>query len=58
MAKGKTFQVQVTRYYCVTDQIEVKAISEEEAKEQAESISDNKDYTGNLDLDHVTTEIV
>jgi len=52
------FEIEVTRYYVVTDNIKVKAASKEEAKEKAETESDNKDYTGQLGLDHVTTEIV
>lgn len=54
----KEYTVEVTRYYVVTDHITVTAKDEDDAKEQAATISDNKDYTGNLDLDHVTTEIV
>lgn len=54
----KEYTVEVTRYYVVTDHITVTAEDEDDAKEQAAIISDNKDYTGNLDLDHVTTEIV
>lgn len=54
----KEFTVEVTRYYVVTDQITVTAVDEEEAKEKAETESDNKDYTGQLGLDHVTSEIV
>lgn len=55
---GKEYTVEVTRYYVVTDHITVTAEDEDDAKEQAAIISDDKDYTGNLDLDHVTTEIV
>lgn len=55
---GKEYTVEVTRYYVVTDHITVTAEDEDDAKGQAATISDNKDYTGNLDLDHVTTEIV
>lgn len=56
--KQKEFEVEVTRYYVVTDHIKVTATNEEEAKEKAETESDNKDYRGNLELDHVTTEII
>lgn len=54
----KTFEVQIERYYVVTDIIEVEAETQEEAKLQAEDLSDNKDYTAQLNLDHVTSEII
>jgi len=58
MAKEKTYTIEVRRYYFVSDTIDVKATSKEKAKEKAEEISDNKDYTGNLQLDKVVTEIL
>lgn len=58
MAKQKEYKVQVTRYYVVTDIISVKASSKEKAELKAEEESDNKDYTGQLGLDHVTSEVL
>jgi len=55
---AKKFKVQVTRYYFVTDYIEVEAGDADEAKEKAEGVSDNKDYTGNIQLDYVTSDVV
>lgn len=57
MAKTKKYTIEVRRYYFVCDQIEVNASSEEEACELAEAISGDKDYTGQLSLDEVVTEV-
>lgn len=57
MAKKKEYLVEVRRYYYVCDHIEVNATSKNKARELAEEISDNKDYTGQFQLDEVQTEI-
>ena len=53
----KKFTVEVTRCYIVTDSIEVEAFSKQEAKDKAVEISNNKDYTGKLDVDSITAEV-
>lgn len=64
MAKKKV-KVAVTRYYIVTDTIEVEIEESSNflsdnvrAREKAEEISNNKDYTGNFNLDEVITEVI
>jgi hypothetical protein len=56
--KKSIYKVDVRRYYFVSDTIEVEATSEEEARDLATIESDNKDYTGQLSLDEVVTEIL
>ena len=52
------YRVAVIRTYTVTDEIEVEATSSNEATNLAVSESDNKDYTGQLQLDRVSSEIL
>jgi hypothetical protein len=54
----KKFKVEINRYYFVTDSIEVEAKDVNEAKEKALELSDNKDYTGNLQFDYATSEVI
>ena len=54
----KKFKVGINRYYFVTDSIEVEANDVNEAKEKALELSDNKDYTGNLNFDYATSEVI
>ncbi len=61
----KTYKIRVTRTYYVTDVIEVEIeggknfISDTmRAKGKAEEISGNKDYTGQLELDIVESQIL
>ena len=54
----KTYRVAIIRTYTVTDEIEVRATSNNEATNLAVEISDNKDYTGQLELDRVSTELL
>lgn len=55
---AKEYAVQVIRTYTVLDVIKVEAESDEDAKLKAEKISGNKDYTGQLSLGEVETEIL
>ena len=51
--KDKTFKVEVTRRYYVTETFTVEAATEGAAHIVAENLSDNKDYTGRLQLEDV-----
>jgi len=56
-AQMKKYVVEVTRAYTVTALFDVIATDEKSATEAAEELSGNEDYTGQLMLDYVVSDI-